>query len=115
MIKRGSECSTEVREHMRGGEGQVLVTNLFEKNELMGKSRMFGTLTLEPGCGIGIHPHENEQEYYYVVKGNPVYRDDDQETQLHEGDVTICEDGHSHGITNRSDETVVVLACILLK
>jgi len=115
MIKRGSECSTEVREHMRGGEGQVLVTNLFEKNELIGRSRMFGTLTLDPGCGIGIHPHENEQEYYYVVKGNPIYRDDDQETQLHEGDVTICEDGHSHGITNRSDETVVVLACILLK
>ncbi len=115
MVKRGSDCSTEIREHMRGGDGQVVITNLFEKDELMGKSRMFGTLTLEPGCDIGVHVHENEQEYFYVVKGNPVYQDDDQEIQLHEGDVTICEDGHSHGIANRSDEMVVVLACILLK
>ena len=115
MIRKGNECKTEIREHMRDGDGQVLVTNLFEKEELLGRSRMLGTLTLEPGCGIGVHAHENEQEYFYVVKGNPVYRDDDQEIQLHEGDTTICEDGHSHGIANRSNETVIVLACILLK
>ena len=52
MIRRGSECSTEIREHMREGDGQVVITNLFEKDELMGKSRMFGTLRLEPGCSI---------------------------------------------------------------
>ena len=115
MIRRKAECKEEIREHMRDGDGQVVITNLFEKEELLGKSRMLGTLRIEPGCSIGIHPHENEQEYFYIVKGDPVYRDDDQEIQLHEGDVTICEDGHSHGITNRTDETVIVLACILLK
>ena len=115
MIRKGSGCSKEIREHMRGGDGQVVVTNLFEKEELMGRSRMLGTLRLEPGCGIGPHVHENEQEYFYIVKGDPVYLDDNQEVQLHEGDVTICEDGHSHGIANHTDETVIVLACILLK
>ena len=99
---------------MRGGDGQALITNLFEKEELL-NSRMLGTLTLEPGCSVGVHQHDGEQEYFYVLKGSPVYIDDDQEIQLYEGDVTICEDGHSHGICNRSQETVQVLACILLK
>ena len=115
MIRKGNECRSEIREHMRDGDGQVLVTNLFEKEELLGKSRMLGTLTLEPGCGIGKHQHNNEAEYFFVMKGNPVYYDDDEEIQLHEGDVTICEDGHYHAITNKTDETVVVVACILLK
>ncbi|MCR5097173.1 MAG: cupin domain-containing protein [Erysipelotrichaceae bacterium] len=115
MIRRKAECTTEIREHMRGGDGEALITNLFEKSELMGRSRMLGTLTLKPGCSVGFHPHENEQEYFYVLKGTPIYQDDDKEVQLYEGDVTICEDGHSHGIANRSEEPVVVLACILLK
>ncbi len=115
MIRRKSECRREIREHMRGGDGQAVITNLFEKEELLGRSRMLGTLTLEPGCSVGVHPHENEQEYFYVLKGNPIYQDDDRQIELQEGDVTVCEDGHSHGIANRSDETVIVLACILLK
>ena len=115
MIRRKEECRNEIREHMRGGDGQVFITNLFEKEELLGKSRMLSILTLEPGCGVGLHPHENEQEYFCVLSGDPVYYDDDEEIQLHEGDVTICEDGHSHAIANRSKETCKVLACILLK
>lgn len=115
MIRRKDECRIEIREHMRGGDGQAVITNLCEKEELLGKSRLFATMRLEPGCSVGVHPHENEQEYFYIIKGNPVYQDDDKEIQLHEGDVTVCEDGHSHGIANRSDETAVILCSILLK
>lgn len=115
MIRRKNEYRNEIREHMRGGDGQVLIDNLFEKDELLGRSRMLSRLTLEPGCGVGVHQHDNEQEYFYIIKGNPVYYDDDEEIQLYEGDSTLCEDGHSHGIVNRSDETVEILACILLK
>ena len=114
MIRRKEECTSQIREHMRDGEGQVLVTNLFEKSELI-NCRMLGTLTLEKDCGVGVHVHENEQEYFYVLKGDPIYYDDDEEVQLHEGDVSICEDGHRHGIVNRNQEPAIVLACILLK
>lgn len=114
MIRKGNECKKEIREHMRDGDGQVLITNLFEKEELLGKSRMFSTLTLEPGCGIGKHDHHSEQEYFYVVKGNPTYYDDDKEVQLQAGDVTICLDGHNHSIVNKTNETVIVVANIIL-
>ena len=115
MIRRKEEYPLEIREHMRDGDGQVLISKIFSKEELFGKSRMFSTLTLEKDCGIGCHKHEDEQEYFYVLKGDPLYYDDGEEIQLHEGDSTICEDGHSHAICNRSDETAIVLACILLK
>lgn len=115
MIRRKEEYNTEIKVHMRDGEGQVLVTNIFSKEEMMNKSRLFSTLTLEPGCSIGIHKHENEQEYFYILKGNPTYIDDDMKIQLYEGDSTICEDGHDHSIINETDATVVMLACIMLK
>ncbi len=113
MIKRNDGYNKEIRVNMRGGDGQVLITKLFEKEELFGKSRMFSILTLEPGCGVGMHEHVGEQEYFYVLKGEPLYFDDDKEVQLHEGDATICEDGHSHGLVNRTNETVTMLALIL--
>ena len=115
MIRRGNECNSEIRVHMRDGDGQVVVTDLFEKSELLGKSRMFGTLRLEPGCSIGKHQHSDEQEYFYIIKGDPVYYDDDEVIQLHEGDVAVCEDGHYHSIVNHTDSTVLVLANIILK
>ena len=115
MIRRKEECRTEIREHMRGGDGSVIIENLFEKEELLGHSRMFSRIILEPGCSVGMHGHEGEEELFYIIKGDPLYYDDDKEVQLHEGDVTICEDGHSHSICNRTDETIYVVACIILK
>ena len=115
MIRRKNEYPTEVKVNMRDGDGQVLITKLFTKEEMMDKARLFATLTLEPGCSIGIHDHKDEQEYFYILKGNPTYIDDDEEIQLYEGDSTICNDNHSHSICNKTDETVVVLACIILK
>ena len=51
----------------------------------------------------------------FVAQETVDYYDDDEEVQLHEGDVTVCEDCHSHSIANRTDQTVVVLACILTR
>ena len=115
MIKRENEYLKETKVNMRGGDKEVLVTNLFDKEELMNKARLFSTLTLIPGASIGLHQHDNEQEYFYIIKGNPTYIDDDQEIQLYEGDSTICIDGKSHSIINNTDEDVVVLACIMMK
>lgn len=115
MIRRKDEYKTEIKPHMRDGDKEVLVTTLFDKEELMNKARLFSTLTLIPGASIGPHPHESEKEYFYILKGNPVYIEDGKEIQLYEGDSTICDDGQSHSICNRSDEDVVVLACIMLK
>lgn len=115
MIKRNNELVVEEKVHMRDGDGKVIIENFNNQEELLNKARLFAKLTLEPNCGIGKHEHHNEQEYFYILEGNPTYFDDDKEVELHPGDVTVCLDGHSHGITNRTNSTVKLIANIILK
>lgn len=115
MIKKASELNVTVREAMKGGPGAVEQIEYFSKEELLNKGRLFGTLTLKPGCGIGEHQHDGEQEYFYVVKGTATYNDDGVEVIANAGDCLLCEDGHKHGVVNKGEEDLVLLAVILLK
>ena len=115
MIRKATECNVELREQMRGGPGTVRITNFVSKDELYGKGRLFGKITLEPGCGIGFHVHENEEEIFSIIKGTAVYSDNGTDVEVTAGDVTICEAGTGHSITNKSNETVELTALIMLK
>ena len=53
MIRKGSACEIEYREHMRDGDGTVQLTNFITgPEELCQKGRLFSKITLNPGCGI---------------------------------------------------------------
>ncbi|MBP3853868.1 MAG: cupin domain-containing protein, partial [Erysipelotrichaceae bacterium] len=92
---------------------QVIQTSFVDKEELLNKGRLFGKLHLEPGCGIGEHVHEGEEEIFYIAKGEVVYNDDGVEHVLKEGDITICKADHSHFVTNKSDQPADLIALIL--
>ena len=113
MIKRAKDMAVETRVHMRDGDGQVLVTNVLNKDEFKGHSRMVGVLTLEPGCSIGSHPHNNEEEIFYVIEGTVEYDDNGKAVTLEAGDSAICPDGEAHAVANRSDKTARIFAVIL--
>ena len=113
MIKRNEDMTRTVKVKMRGGDGQAIVTDMLDKGEYDGKSRLVATITLEPGCSIGEHVHENEEEIFYVIQGKAEYYDDGEWVSLNTGDSCICKDGQTHSIANRGDETLVVLALIL--
>ena len=93
MIRRKEECNFEIRKAMREGPGEVAVTNFASKEEMIGSSRMFASLHFEPGCGIGMHEHNNEMEIFYVDKGELTYYEDDNEY-----DVIFNNDGISEWI-----------------
>lgn len=113
MIKRAEEMNSSVKVNMRDGDGQVVVTNLLDAGEYKGKSRLIATLTLEPGCSIGEHVHENEEEIFYVIEGEAQYYDNGEWATLNKGDSCLCLGGQKHSISNRSDKTLVVAAVIL--
>lgn len=114
MIRRKEECAVEYREHMRGGDGTVRITNFITSpEELYDKGRLFANLTLEPGCGIGFHVHETDSELFYLMKGEAVYNDNGTEYPVKAGDVMLCPAGTGHAIANRSEETVEILAVIV--
>ena len=66
MIYRDHTYPEKVNVAMRGGDGQVRVESLLTKEEMYEKGRLFGRLTLEPGCSIGQHEHNGEMETFYV-------------------------------------------------
>ena len=114
MIRREEECKVEYREHMRDGDGTVKLTNFITgPEELVNKGRLFSKITLEPGCSIGYHQHEHDSEIFYFVKGEGIYNDNGTEKPVKAGDVTICPVGESHGIANRGEETLELVAVIV--
>ena len=109
MIRTEHECQVEYREHMRDGEGTVQITNFITgPAELNEKGRLFAKITLNPGCSIGYHIHEKDAELFYIMKGTAnVIR------IVKAGDVTICPTGQGHGIANKTDEVVELVAVIV--
>jgi quercetin dioxygenase-like cupin family protein len=116
MIKRAEDMVCEIKERMRGGEGRVLITHLLQSGEFKGKSRLIARLSLGPGCSIGYHDHQNEEEIFYVLSGQATLTEapDSPEQTLRPGDAAITLGGEGHFIRNAGDEPLELLALILL-
>ncbi len=113
MIIRSEEMKRTVRPNMRGGDGEVVVTNLMDAQE-MAHTRLFSTLTLERGCSIGEHDHVNETEYYWILEGEGIVTEADGEHAVQAGDLVVTGGGDSHAIRNEGAETLTLLALIIL-
>lgn len=113
MIKKFDDFNTELRENMRGGEGTVVISSFVTAQELNDKGRLFGKIVLKPGCGIGYHIHENDSEFFYIIKGTAVYDDNGIKTTVSAGDVTVTPFGQGHSIKNESNEDVELIALIV--
>ena len=114
MIRKPEEFRIEYKEHMRDGDGTVQLTHFITgSEELNGKGRLFSKITLNPGCGIGYHVHETDAELFYILKGTAEYNDAGEIRTVTAGDVTICPTGTGHGIANKTDEVVELVAVIV--
>ena len=111
LIKR-NEMKTEVKEKMRGGEGETELVHLVdcanEKN-----IRMLAEITLEPGCSIGGHSHDNETEYFLILKGEGVVNDNGTEKPVKAGEVVVTGNGASHSLRNNGSVPLVLNAVIV--
>jgi mannose-6-phosphate isomerase-like protein (cupin superfamily) len=112
MVNTRNGMKTEVRENMRGGKGNVEFVH-FVDCEKEKNIRMLAEITLQPGCSVGYHKHENETEYYIIISGTGTVNDDGVENQIKAGDTIITGNGASHGLTNTGDVPLVFHAVIV--
>jgi len=112
MVIQRNGMNTEIKEKMRGGEGNTAVTHIVncenEKN-----IRLLAEVALQPGCSIGDHSHDNETEYYIILSGGGTVNDNGIETPVNEGDVVITGNGASHNICNTGAVPLVFHAIIV--
>ena len=100
--------------NMRGGDGQVLVREVLNKGEYKGAARLVAEIVLEPGCSIGAHIHENEEEIFYIMEGTATYNDNGKEEILRKGDSCVCLAGENHSIANRETEEILRVFAVIL-
>lgn len=114
MFKKLSDMTIEIRENMRGGNGSVRLQNIFNADEIKGKCRLFSQTTLEPGCSIGPHQHDQEEEIYYILSGTGFVDDNGEIKNIGPGDAIKTGGGEYHSITNNGEEPLVFIAAIIL-
>lgn len=103
----------EVRTAMRGGDGEVILEH-FTKEQLPPNTRLMARITLNKGCSIGYHVHENETENFYFVSGNGIADDNGTQIAIKSGDTLITKSGEGHSVKNTSDDPLVIIATIVL-
>lgn len=87
------------------------------KGRLMGKMFYDGTCRvnlayLEPGCSIGYHQHENNCELIYILSGEGTVNEDGVESKVKAGQVTYCEKGHWHSLTNTGSANLEIYCVV---
>ncbi|MFA9422219.1 MAG: cupin domain-containing protein [Sedimentibacter sp.] len=112
MIRRKEDLVT-VSKNIQGGNGEVQVTELLEREEFCGKGRLFSKMVLKPGNSVGNHVHAGDFEAFYIIKGEGKLIDNGEETRLYPGDVALTNDGEGHEFINDTDEDLEFIALIL--
>lgn len=84
-----------------------------KKNMLFGTERFVcDVYCFEPGQTQPPHTHEGQDKVYYVAEGRGLFQVGDQEKELGPGEMALAASGQSHGVSNRSQEQLVVLVFI---
>ena len=68
-----SENCPRVDTCVQNGQGLIHIKHLTDKEGLYGHGRMFAHVTVDPGCSIGYHDHQQETEFYYIIKCEDVF------------------------------------------
>lgn len=113
MIKRKADINIRTVNEAQGGKGKIYFHDWLTKDEACNHGRVFSKLVIPPGSSIGIHQHIGEFEAFYVLSGQAFVTDGDEVIELYPGDMNLCREGDFHGVENRGNEDLVLLALIM--
>ena len=78
--------------------------NLFETDRMF-----FDLYCFEPGQQQKVHAHAGSDKVYFVLEGCGTIHLDGESEELEAGSTVIAASGVEHGVTNTSDDRLVVL------
>lgn len=113
MYRKAEDRKIEVRHEMRGGKGDITLIHSFTEDELSSPTRVCATIVIEPGCSIGPHVHDREEEIFYIIEGTAKASDNGTDVILNPGDSLLTGGGRSHSIENIGDRTLKLFAAVI--
>ena len=103
------EQALSVFSNCDGGTGDLLHCELFSGKEFDAPIHFFYYPTFPPGCSIGDHTHQNDQEIYILLSGTGIMTFDGEEVPVSAGSVTVNRPYGTHGLKNTGEEDMRVL------
>lgn len=82
--------------NFKGGEGVFEVQMYWDGNMRI----MHGKLA--QGASIGLHTHEGNCEVLFVIKGEGMLIEDNEQKIICAGQCTYCPDGNAHSLINKN-------------
>jgi mannose-6-phosphate isomerase-like protein (cupin superfamily) len=81
-----------------------------KKNTLFDSPHLFyDAYCLLPGQSQKIHAHDGSDKVYYILQGTGRFTVGDEERDLSEGNAVIARAGDPHGVSNETQENLVLL------
>ena len=81
-----------------------------KKNALFDSPHLFyDAYCLLPGQSQKIHAHEGSDKIYYVLRGKGRFTVGEEERDLSEGKAVIARAGDPHGVSNETQDDLVIL------
>lgn len=92
------------------GEGEIHMKFAFSQYEGLGGSNwnFFGIAEFPVGSTAGLHKHEGNDEWFYVLSGEATVTIDGQPHLIRAGDIVLTRDGSSHEISNVTEKLVFI-------
>lgn len=74
---------------------------------------LFSRIIINPGCSIGLHTHNDDEEFFYILKGRALFSDNGIGKELLPGDAAKTGGGEVHCIECVGDIALELLAIIV--
>jgi len=113
MIRNKEDVRIRKVSNAMGGNGDVYFHDWLLPEEAYDHGRVFSKLIVPPGSSIAPHQHKGEFEAFYVLEGVATVTDGDEIFEVSEGGMNLCKEGDIHGVENKTDKDLVLMALIM--
>lgn len=107
-IKNIDSLEMQPAGHSQGDE-PVLFGEAFTDSDFVGRWGFVEYVTVPVRSAIPVHPHEQDEELYFIFQGRGTLTLDGQQVKVGAGDLIACRKGSSHGLQNTSSEEIKLL------
>jgi len=115
IVKGPATISGEWGHNSHGGKGEYFVRTLLT-TEFKSTLKYIRDLTLKAGSSIGVHPHQDDEELYFVIAGHGTMIVDEEEEAVGPGDVVLTHPGSRHGLrADLGEELRIFVACAAVR